>query len=875
MSASPSTAPQSPPPQWAQQRVKQEFLQLLHGNWRTYDKDRPLSSQRLPLGPFNWPRGRVASDKRPESFRLGHCRRLRDLKGRQLACAIDVALRQEFVDELNKQLPPPLNLEVESASLGFPERSHMTTENFELINKHQAAPSFNLRSHPLPSSTPDAHEAGQVAEGAGASAAFASAPAASELQQHEPPKALQKEHSASAVAPAAPAGGSFFIEYRGYPPKDPQTSQQPASAHSGRLLPSARIKLKDWASFSFTYDYQDKWDLVKRRSYCLICEVFYNSFGKTEHPCFKRTRSVPPKQPTTPNQQVPTIQPHARRTESATALPSDRPSDQQGQVVDESAAVRMADGFTEPITGLSRQATTCPPDDDAAGGDRPLDTQSQTSEPSNTMKMPPSESRQTDERQLNKIQKTPTRSHREGPPSVVLSRSSVKSVLTVTADDRLSDIREDDGDVVSVSDGVPDGITALSSRSTTDGDDQPPDPQVVVGSSLSSTECAALRSVLALAMLDECEFTLLYRASRDGAEYGDLLRCVGDTKGLVFLIRKDRYVFGVSMSAGIRLPDHPGGNNTYICNGWHFSLAGHFAEPTTAWGDRQTVRVAGRRGGLPVYGARLGIGGLSRCLWLGKGGAAAGSMCSCGQWIHIDDVPDGYVGVRESDEYGSALFGGSKSFMADEVEVIRVESLSLLSLKVIEGANFDALQSAALDRFLGPTIAGRLKLIYRASRDGPSYGDLLRCVNDASGLVFVIGKDKYVFGAFIRAGIRLPNDPRGNNTYICDVWHFSLAGHFIKGPTKMGDGWLPVHVAGREGRLPVHRAKLCIGGIGCSLDLGCEDGAPADMRSCRHWLPSRYVRDGYVGVREGEYGIARFGGSEFFMADEVEVLTVV
>ncbi|CEL94003.1 unnamed protein product [Vitrella brassicaformis CCMP3155] len=787
MSASPSTAPQSPPPQWAQQRVKQEFLQLLHGNWRTYDKDRPLSSQRLPLGPFNWPRGRVASDKRPESFRLGHCRRLRDLKGRQLACAIDVALRQEFVDELNKQLPPPLNLEVESASLGFPERSHMTTENFELINKHQAAPSFNLRSHPLPSSTPDAHEAGQVAEGAGASAAFASAPAASELQQHEPPKALQKEHSASAVAPAAPAGGSFFIEYRGYPPKDPQTSQQPASAHSGRLLPSARIKLKDWASFSFTYDYQDKWDLVKRRSYCLICEVFYNSFGKTEHPCFKRTRSVPPKQPTTPNQQVPTIQPHARRTESATALPSDRPSDQQGQVVDESAAVRMADGFTEPITGLSRQATTCPPDDDAAGGDRPLDTQSQTSEPSNTMKMPPSESRQTDERQLNKIQKTPTRSHREGPPSVVLSRSSVKSVLTVTADDRLSDIREDDGDVVSVSDGVPDGITALSSRSTTDGDDQPPDPQVVVGSSLSSTECAALHSVLALGMWDECEFTLLYRASRDGAEYGDLLRCVGDTKGLVFLIRKD----------------------------------------------------------------------------------------SCGQWIHIDDVPDGYVGVRESDEYGSALFGGSKSFMADEVEVIRVESLSLLSLKVIEGANFDALQSAALDRFLGPTIAGRLKLIYRASRDGPSYGDLLRCVNDASGLVFVIGKDKYVFGAFIRAGIRLPNDPRGNNTYICDVWHFSLAGHFIKGPTKMGDGWLPVHVAGREGRLPVHRAKLCIGGIGCSLDLGCEDGAPADMRSCRHWLPSRYVRDGYVGVREGEYGIARFGGSEFFMADEVEVLTVV
>mmetsp|Transcript_16459 Transcript_16459/g.46836 ORF Transcript_16459/g.46836 Transcript_16459/m.46836 type:complete len:154 (-) Transcript_16459:436-897(-) len=148
-------------------------------------------------------------------------------------------------------------------------------------------------------------------------------------------------------------------------------------------------------------------------------------------------------------------------------------------------------------------------------------------------------------------------------------------------------------------------------------------------------------------------------------------------------------------------------------------------------------------------------------------------------------VPDGYVGVRESDEYGSALFGGSKSFMADEVEVIRVESLSLLSLKVIEGANFDALQSAALDRFLGPTIAGRLKLIYRASRDGPSYGDLLRCVGDTKDLVFVVSKGEYVFGAFVSGGLQLPDDPTGVNEYDCDGWQFSLAGHFTKGPTKL------------------------------------------------------------------------------------------
>ncbi|CEM36858.1 unnamed protein product [Vitrella brassicaformis CCMP3155] len=565
--------------------------------------------------------------------------------------------------------------------------------------------------------------------------------------------------------------------------------------------------------------------------------------------------------------------------------------------------IRVAHQLIGSTIDLSRQTTTCPPDDDPAAGNRPLDQRSQHSGP-NTMSIVPSESRLTNERPPNKIHRSDTRSHRQGLPSVVWSRSSVKSAVTVTADDRLSDIPEDDDGIVSASDGAVEDITALStrrtteprrrswlslvasyilgiftslsSRSTTDEDNQSPDPQVVVGSGLSSTECASLHSTLAPGMWDECKFTLLYRASRDGAGYGDLLRCVGNTKGLVFLIRKDKYVFGVYTSAGIQLPDDPRSfSSAYMCDVWRFSLAGHFETPTRMGGGRG-VHVAGPEG--TVGGAKLEIDELYF-------GVRSGNMRSCCHRIPRSHVPDGYVGVRN--EYGWAVFGGSEFFMADEVEVIRLSGRSLLSLKVIEGANFDALQSAALYRFLGPTTAGRLKLIYSASRDGPSYGDLLRCVGHARGLVFVIREDKYAFGTFISTGIRVPDDPRGKTKYECDVWHFSLAGHFDK-PTKIEGGKGFVCVAGREGSVNGPMLWISLGFIPC-LELGSEGGSwviaqrkaklqpwlqprDVDMRSCRQVITG--VPEGYVGVRNWDDN-AVFGCNEYFMANEMEVLTVV
>mmetsp|Transcript_16273 Transcript_16273/g.46304 ORF Transcript_16273/g.46304 Transcript_16273/m.46304 type:complete len:279 (+) Transcript_16273:2488-3324(+) len=167
-------------------------------------------------------------------------------------------------------------------------------------------------------------------------------------------------------------------------------------------------------------------------------------------------------------------------------------------------------------------------------------------------------------------------------------------------------------------------------------------------------------------------------------------------------------------------------------------------------------------------------------------------------------------------------------------------------------------------QWLGGDIT--LTLIYRASSHGSTYGHLLHCVGDRRGLVFVIRKDKYVFGVYMSAGIQLPHDPKGYNDYSCYVYDFSLSGHFEK-PTKMLDDRRLVYVAGREGTV----GKLRIDGIGGCLCLGY--GTADDMRSCRQSIPRQYVPEGYVGVRD-DRGNAVFGGSEHFMADEIEVLHV-
>ncbi|CEL94308.1 unnamed protein product [Vitrella brassicaformis CCMP3155] len=100
----------------------------------------------------------------------------------------------------------------------------------------------------------------------------------------------------------------------------------------------------------------------------------------------------------------------------------------------------------------------------------------------------------------------------------------------------------------------------------------------------------------------------LYRANRDGSSYASLLGRVGNSTRLVFVAKKDQHIFGVFMNDRMKR-----------------ALGLDFIVPATI-----------RR---------------------------------CTQWLPMSLVPEGYMGVREGTY---ATFGGSSSFMADELEVLQV-----------------------------------------------------------------------------------------------------------------------------------------------------------------------------------------------------------
>jgi len=176
-------------------------------------------------------------------------------------------------------------------------------------------------------------------------------------------------------------------------------------------------------------------------------------------------------------------------------------------------------------------------------------------------------------------------------------------------------------------------------------------------------------------------------------------------------------------------------------------------------------------------------------------------------------------------------------------------------------------------QWLGGDIT--LTLIYRASSHGSTYGHLLHCVGDRRGLVFVIRKKTYVFGCCISGGLQPPDDPTDSyHYYRCDVWWFSLAGHF-KRPTKIdiSPQWQLLVVAGREGA--ASGASVRIGGhlwLGCGSS-GSGGGPAADIRRCSQLTVPQWVPEGYQGVRDGR-GSVYLGGTFDFVADEVEVLCV-
>ncbi|CEM34082.1 unnamed protein product [Vitrella brassicaformis CCMP3155] len=171
-----------------------------------------------------------------------------------------------------------------------------------------------------------------------------------------------------------------------------------------------------------------------------------------------------------------------------------------------------------------------------------------------------------------------------------------------------------------------------------------PPIRLPAGTSLSPSQYVALINMF----YGDIKLESIYRSSRDGSTYGNLLDRVGDKLLLVFIIRKGRYVFGAFISGGLELPENPTDCNEYDCDVWWFSLAGHFWRPTKIDIPQQKQRVIRwrERRGLPA-------------------------VRSCLQAIDSSDVPAGYWGKWTG--YGDACLGGRDGFVADEVEVLAVQ----------------------------------------------------------------------------------------------------------------------------------------------------------------------------------------------------------
>ncbi|CEM38820.1 unnamed protein product [Vitrella brassicaformis CCMP3155] len=175
----------------------------------------------------------------------------------------------------------------------------------------------------------------------------------------------------------------------------------------------------------------------------------------------------------------------------------------------------------------------------------------------------------------------------------------------------------------------------------------------------------------------------LYKATRDGGMYGSLLDRVGGARGLLFIIRVGSLRFGAYMSGGIDVPD-----TNRPCDVWFFSLTGHdFSGPTKIplrHKNNQMVSIAARDGALESRTgenkARMCIGG-GGILWLGYGDndAPAADIRRIQHWVHKDDVPAGYTGMRaavaEISSSQCGFLGSNELFTAEELEVWHVVRL--------------------------------------------------------------------------------------------------------------------------------------------------------------------------------------------------------
>ncbi|CEM19311.1 unnamed protein product [Vitrella brassicaformis CCMP3155] len=176
----------------------------------------------------------------------------------------------------------------------------------------------------------------------------------------------------------------------------------------------------------------------------------------------------------------------------------------------------------------------------------------------------------------------------------------------------------------------------------------------------------------------------------------------------------------------------------------------------------------------------------------------------------------------------------------------------------------------------------QLKLLYKMSRDGAAYTDLLNGVGDASGLLFVIQDGStHKFSAFIDGPLAQPADPTRHKVSRCPISLYSISGAY-DAPTKIplpAEKPQSVAVAGREGAVlgssGQSSGNVYIGEMGAAvLWLGkAEPGPAADLRSCHVWVTEAHLPPGYRGAMDEGKGI--LATDKNFTATEIDVLSLV
>ncbi|CEM29686.1 unnamed protein product [Vitrella brassicaformis CCMP3155] len=174
----------------------------------------------------------------------------------------------------------------------------------------------------------------------------------------------------------------------------------------------------------------------------------------------------------------------------------------------------------------------------------------------------------------------------------------------------------------------------------------------------------------------DARLRLLYRSTRDGDSFADLMGKVGSAHGLLFAVKNRSNKFGVFFDGSLNQPSDPTSTQTTRGELFFFSLSGSFPQPTQIHPPqgRQRVEVAGRDGAVlsnsGTISSKIFIAGAK--LWLGfsRSSTPSPSILSCHQWIPEDITPPGFTGTVLSD--GDNILADRLDFTADVIEVYQV-----------------------------------------------------------------------------------------------------------------------------------------------------------------------------------------------------------